>query len=169
MTKRSVVRLDNKLLKPYSVRIPVGAGEIENGFIAKLSEVEKGNLDVRGITAPAAGDSIVIIAEDAIVYDNNRVGTGMENEFFMKEGQVVRAYKPEENNLVSVSLEGFATEPSEGDLVGANGSYKLDVVVGAPATGTYFKVVKLESVGGALAVNATQSATVYAVLETIRA
>lgn len=167
MAKRSVLRLDNKLTKTYSVRIPTGAGEIENGFVGKLGEVEKDNLDVRGVTKPASGDSIVFFGNPAIVYDNARVGSGFENQYFMKEGEVVRAYKPEVNKLVSVSLEGFATEPSEGDLVAANGTYKLDVALSAPPTGFHAKVVKIEKVGGALAVNATQSATTYAVLEVL--
>ncbi|RKJ73021.1 hypothetical protein D7X33_20950 [Butyricicoccus sp. 1XD8-22] len=166
MAKRSVLRLDNKLQDTYSVRVPAGQ-EFENGFVAKLGDVEKANLDVHGVTAPASGDSIVIIGNPAIVYDNNRIGTGLENEYFMKADEVVRGYKPEVNKLVSISLEGFATEPAEGDIVTANGTYKLDVNATPAATGFQAKVVKIETVGGALAVNATQTATTYAVLEVL--
>lgn len=166
MTKRSVLRLDNKLQDTYSVRVPVGQ-EFENGFVAKLGDVEKANLDVHGVTAPASGDAVVIIGNPAIVYDNARVGTGLENEYFMKAGEVVRAYKPEANKLVSISLEGFVTEPAEGDIVAAAGGYKLDVTETAPTTGFKAKVVKLETVGGALTVNATQTATTYVVLEVL--
>lgn len=171
MTKRSVLRLDNKLQDTYSVRIPVGAGEIENGFVGKLGDVEKTNLDVRGVSAPATGDSVVIFSNPAIVYDNNRIGTGLENEYFMKEGEVVTAKKPEVNKLLSISLEGFATEPIEGNIIIPNGTYKLAVkpeLDANPTTGFVAKVVKVEAVGGALAVNATQTATKYAVLEVIQ-
>lgn len=166
MAKRSVLRLDNKLQETYSVRVPVGQ-EFENGFVAKLGDVEKANLDVRGVAAPASGDSVVIIGNSAIVYDNNRIGTGLESEYFMKADEVVRAYKPEVNKLISVSLEGFVTEPAEGDIVAAAGGYKLKTTATPPATGFKAKVVKLETVGGALAVNVTQTATTYVVLEVL--
>lgn len=166
MAKRSVLRLDNKLQETYSVRVPVGQ-EFENGFVAKLGDVEKANLDVRGVATPASGDSIVIIGNPAIVYDNNRIGTGLENEYFMKADEVVRAYKPEVNKLISVSLEGFVAEPAEGDIVAPAGGYKLAVNATPATTGFTAKVVKIEIVGGALAVNATQAPTTYAILEVL--
>lgn len=168
MAKHSVLRLDNKLKETFSVRVPVGQ-HFENGFIAKLGAVDENNLDVHEAATATAGDSIVIIGNPAIVYDNNRVGTGMEHEYRMEAGEVVRAYRPELNKLVSISLEGFITEPKKGDIIIPNG-YKLDVLPDlgtAPETGTYFRVVKLETVGGALAVNVTHTGTIYAVLETL--
>ena len=168
MTKRSVLRLDNKLQNTYSVRVPANQ-TFENGFVAKLGDVEKANLDVRGVSGATKGDSVVIIGNPAIVYDNNRIGTGFENEYFMKAGEVVRAYKPEVNKLISISLEGFVTEPEEGDIVAAaaTAGFKFYFAATAPTTGSKAKVVKIETVGGALAVNATHSGTTYAVLEVL--
>ena len=166
MTKYSVVRLDDiksrHVGRNYSVRVPVGV-TLENGGVAKVVKREVNNLDVHEITTATAGDSVILIAEPAIVKNNNIIGTGLEHEFKMDEGQVVRGYELAVHDLISVSLEGFVTEPNEGEIVVPNG-YKLDVG-GAPATGTYFEVVKKETVGGLLAINATQSPTVYAVLE----
>lgn len=164
MAKHSVLRLDDKLKETFSVRVPAGQ-HFENGFVAKLGAVEPANLDVRGALTATSGDSVVIIGNPAIVKDNNKIGTGMESEYRMEAGEVVRGYRPELNKLVSVSLEGFINEPAVGDIVAPNG-FKLDVVADAPATGTHFKVVAIEKVGGALAVNVTHTGTIYAVLET---
>ena len=167
MTKRSVIRIDNNLNQVFSVRIQAGAGEYENGFVGKLGNYEENNLDVQALEQATAGDSIVVVANPAIVYDNARLGTGLETDYFMTEGEVVRAYVPEVGKLLSISLDGFKVEPAKGNIIVPDGK-QLTVAAEAPATGTYFEVVKIEKVGGALALNVTNGGTTYAVLKTKR-
>ncbi|MCM3387325.1 hypothetical protein M3649_04150 [Ureibacillus chungkukjangi] len=165
MTKRSVIRIDNNLNQVFSVRLKTGAGEYENGFVGKLGDYEENNLDVQALELATAGDSIVVVANSAIVYDNARLGKGLETEYFMAEGEVIRAYVPEAGKALSISLEGFKVEPAKGDIIVPDGK-QLTVAETAPTTGTYFEVVKIEKVGGALALNVTNNATTYAVLKT---
>ena len=166
MSNYSVVRLDDlksrHVGRNYSVRVPVGK-TLENGNVAKVLKREVDNLDVHTIEEATAGDSVILIAEVALVYDNNRIGTGLEKNFIMKEGEVVRGYELAVHDLVSVSLEGFVTEPAEGDIIVPNG-FKLDKG-SAPATGTYFEVVKIEQVGGWLTIGTNQTPTKYAIME----
>lgn len=166
MAKKSVIRIDDNLSTVFNVRI---TGEYENGFVGKLGDYEDANLDVRALATATSTDSIVIVGNPAIVYDNGRPLSGLETEYTMQSGEVVRAYKPEVGRKISISLEGFTGDVAKGNLVAADGK-KLKVVASAPATGTYFKVVKLETVGGALTLNAPDAnhTVTYAVLDTVR-
>ena len=169
MAKRSVVRLDSvqAVYKggTYSVK---ASADLENGFIGKLGAIDPLNLDVRTLGVGASGDTVVLVANPAVVKDNG-VGKGFENEYFMPEGEVVRAYQLREHDVVSISAEGFGIVPTAvGDIVAPSG-YQLEKVASAPATGTALKVVKIEKVGGALSLNVTQSGTTYYVLEVIQA
>lgn len=166
MAKKSVIRIDDNLSTVFNVRI---TGEYENGFVGKLGDYEQANLDVRALEPATSTDSIVIVGNPAIVYDNARPLSGLETEYSMQSGEVVRAYKPEVGKKISISLEGFTGDVAAGNLVAADGK-KLKVVAQAPDSGTYFKVVKLESVGGALSLNAPNNGHVvtYAILDTVR-
>lgn len=166
--KRSVIRIDDNLSKVFNVRL---SGEYENGFIGKLGDWEQDNLDVRALLPALSGNNFVIIGNDAIVYDNNRPTTGLETNYYMKSGEVVRAYVPEVGKKISVSLEGFDGDaPVAGSIVTTNGAKQLKVVAQEPAQGTYFKVVKLEQVAGvaSLNMNGNGHKVTYAILDTVR-
>lgn len=167
----SVVRLDDiksrHVGRNYSVRVPdtfTAENPLQNGNVVTIDKREVGNLDVHTVKEPVAGDSVVLIAEVALVYDNKRDTT--EKDFFMVGGEVVRGYELSKHDLISISKQGFVDPTAtfaEGETVVPSG-YKLDKGA-AGATGTVFTVVKEEKVGGWLAVGATQAGTDYVILE----
>lgn len=168
---KSVVRLDDPRFAGrdadvFSVRANT---ELENGFVGKLGEIEKDNRDVRALETPAAGDSLVLIANPAIVYDNARLGSGLEKNYSMKAEEVVRAYDLKPTYVFSVSEEGIEGTATEDGYVVAGAGNKLVAVDEKPeTTGFIGKVVRKEVVGGALAVNVTQTPTNYVVIDTIQ-
>lgn len=170
MAKRSIVRLDDYRFPNgdvFSVRAKV---ELENGFVGKLGEVEEGNRDVRALETPTAGDSLVLIANPALVYDNARLGSGDETNYFMEAGEVVRAYGLRPTMKFSVSEEGINGTAVEGEYIIAGAGHKLEASATIPegATGFVGKVIRKDVVGGALAVNVTQTPTTYVVIDTIQ-
>lgn len=168
MVKKSVVRLDDSRFPNtdiYNVRLK---NEAENGFVGKLGEIEATNRDVRTLETPAAGDSIVLIANPAIIYDNARQGTDVESNYFMEADEVVTAYAPKPTFVFSVSEEGIDGAAVEGEYVIAAAGNKLAVSDTAPATGFVGKVVRFDTVGGALSLNVAQKPTRYVVIDTIQ-
>lgn len=168
MVKRSVVRLDDSRFTStdiYSVRLNDDA---ENGFVVKLGDVETDNLDVRKAETPAAEDSIVLIANPAIVYDNARMGSGLETNYFMKEGEVVRAYAPKATFLFSLSEEGINGTAVKGEYLVTGAGNKLVPSPTIPASGFAGKVVDFETVGGRISLLAEHSPVKYAIIETVQ-
>ncbi len=168
--KRSVVRLDDSRFPNtdiFSVRANV---ELENGFVGKLGEVEEGNRDIRKLETPAEGDALVLIANPALIYDNARLGSGLETNYYMEAGEAVRAYTPHPTYVFSVSEEGIEGKANKDEYVVAGAGHKLVAKAELDGTETGFvgKVVRKDTVGGALAVNVTQSPTVYVVIDTIQ-
>jgi hypothetical protein len=185
MAKRSVVRLDS--LKAvyndasvHSVRV---SEEFENGWVGHIGDVEAGNADVKALVKPKTGtedQSVVVVANPALVYDNGRMGSGFEINYFMEAGEAVRAYELTPNDILSVSKEGvqlLAADAVAGNYLvtdtTASGSHKLKEIAAADydllATKPKFaaKIVRQDTVGGALAVNVTQSPTVYVVAQVV--
>ena len=169
---RSVVKLDDSRFPNgrediYSLRV---SDEVENGFVLKVGEVEDGNHDVREGVQPSAGDKIAIIANPALIYDNNRLGSGLERYYFMEADEVVRAYTPHPTYIFSVSEEGIEGVAEAGKFVVSAAGYKLKVEDTEPvdATGFVGKIVRLDTVGGALSLNVTQKPTKYVVIDTIQ-
>lgn len=169
MANKSVVRLDNVKSvytgHNFSVRATV---ELENGFVGALGDVEVNNRDVHALEAPGTGDSIVLIANPALIYDNARLGSGAENKYFMEAGECVRAYEIAKHDTFSVSQEGINGTAVVGQYVTADAGYKLTPAATKPATGFAAKVVRFDTVGGAFSLNTIQTPTVYAVLEVIQ-
>lgn len=168
MVKRSVVRLDDSRFPNtdiYNVRLK---NEAENGFVGKLGDIEKDNRDVRALETPAAGDSIVLIANPAMIYDNNRLGSGVESNYFMETGEVVTAYTPKATYVFSVSEEGISGTAVEDEYVVAGAGNKLVASATAPADGFVGKVVRFDTIGGALSLNVVQNPTKYVVIDTIQ-
>lgn len=170
MAKRSVVRLDDYRFPNGDVFSVRAEDELENGFVVKLGEVEEGNRDIRKAEKPSEGDSLVLVANPALVYDNARLGSGQETHYFMEAGEAVTAYGLHPTKKFSVSEEGIEGEAVEGGYVVAGNGYKLVAVADKPegTTGFIGKVVRKDLVGGALSVNVTQSPTTYVVIDTIQ-
>ncbi len=169
-TLRSVVRLDDvkstKVGHIYNIRVPE-ATELENGNVVKLGDFEATNRDVRAGLTTTSGDKVVLIAATPLIYDNNRYKDGLEQYYYAEEGEVVRAYELGVTDVFSVSLKGFVDEPVVGSVIVPNG-YKLDVLADpltAPTTGFVAKVIGIETVGGALSLNVTNSGTTLYKLE----
>lgn len=171
MTIRSVVRLDDSRFPNadiYNVRLK---NEVENGFVGKLGEIEKKNRDVRALETPVAGDSLVLIANPAIVYDNGRLGSGVETNYFMEADEVVTAYAPKATFVFGVSEAGISGTAVEDGYVVAGAGNKLVAAAVAPEAGTtgfIGKVVRFDQIGGALSLNVEQKPTRYVVIDTIQ-
>lgn len=170
MANKSVVRLDrvNAVYyggNTYSVRADV---ELENGFVGKLGDIEANNPDVNKLVKPAAGDSLVLIANPAMVYDNGRMGSGKEIHYSMEANEVVRAYELQKHDVIGISQEGINGQSVVGEYLVAGAGYKLVPSATLPATGFAAKVVRFDSVGGAMSINVTQTPTVYTVMEIVQ-
>ena len=165
---RSVVRLDKVKSvytgNNYSIRI---TQEMENGFVVKLGDIEANNRDVHEMVVPTAGDSIVLIANPAIIYDNARLGSDQEKYYYMEKDEVVRGYEIAPHDVFSVSELGIDGTAVVGEYVVSGDGVKL-VPSDTPATeGFCAKVVRKEAVGDALALNVTHEPTNYVVLEVL--
>lgn len=166
--KKSVVRLDDSRFPNtdiYSVRATV---ILENGFVGKLGDIENGNPDIRKLEKPAAGDSLVLIANPAIVYDNARLGAGTEDQYNMEAGEAVRAYKPHATYVYAVSAEGINGDAVIDEYLVAGDGYKLVPSATLPETGFAAKVVRKETIGGKLSFNVKQNPTELYVLDVIQ-
>lgn len=168
MAKRSVVRLDDYRF-PNGDVFSVRATEVlENGFVGKLGEVEAGNRDIRALEKPKAGDSLVLIANPALIYDNNRMGSDVETNYFMEAGEAVRVYGLRPTMKFAVSKEGINGTPVVGQYLVAGAGHKLVPSATVPATGFAAKIVREEPVGGALSINLTQTPTTYVVVDVVQ-
>lgn len=163
---RSTVRMD-KVKSVYTGHIfSVRANqELENGFFVALGAIEDNNRDVHEMRTPTAGDKLYVVANPAIVYDNTRLGSNQERYYFMEEGEVVRAYELGERDVLSVSELGIDGDAVEGEYLVAGEGLRL-VPSATPATsGFSARVVRFETVGGTLSLNADQTPTRYVVME----
>ena len=168
MANKSVVRLDDSRFPnadTFSVRAEV---ELENGFVGKLGAIEEGNADARALETPVAGDSLVLIANPAIIYDNGRQGSGLEVNYVMKAGKLVRAYNPRPTFVFGVSKEGINGTAVVGEYLVSGAGHKLVPSATLPATGFAAKVVREDAVGGMLTINTTQTPVVYVVMEVVQ-
>lgn len=142
--------------------------ELENGFVVKLGDLEPENRDVHGMEAPAAGDSLVLIANPAIVYDNARRFSGDEVYYFMEEGEVVRGYELQKNDVFSITKLAIEGDAVVGEYLVAGAGTKLVPSATPAATGFSAKVNRFERVGGAVAsLNVDLEATEYVVMEVL--
>lgn len=167
----SVVRLDDpRFATPHTDVFSVRAEDkLENGFVGVLGDVEEDNRDIRKLEKPTAGAKLVLIANPALVYDNARLGSGLETEYEMKAGEAVRAYGLHPTYVFSVSEEGIDGAAEAGKYVTAGTDYKLVVSDDAPEVeGFIGKIVRIDTVGGALSANITQSPAKYVVIDTIQ-
>lgn len=152
----------------YSIR---ATEELENGFVVKLGDIDKKNIEVHEMvkTTASTDKGLVLIANPAIVYDNARLGAGQERYYFMENGEVVRGYQLAENDVVGISKLGIEGTPVEGEYLVAGATTKLKHVSADPADGGFLaKIIRIEKVGGALALNLTHDATEYVMVEIIR-
>lgn len=168
MAVKSVVRLDDARFPNgdvYSVR---STEILENGFVGKLGDIEAGNPDVRKLEVPAAGDSLVVIANPAMIYDNARLGAGKENQYEMEAGEVVRAYGLRETFVFAISKEGVNGTAVVGEYLVAGAGHKLVPSATIPATGFAAKVVRKDVVGNKISLNVAQAPTEYIVLDVVQ-
>ncbi|HLG28140.1 MAG TPA: hypothetical protein VI423_10175 [Paenisporosarcina sp.] len=178
---KSVVRLDNvKAVYTGNIFSVKTAAVLENGFVGKLGANDPVERDVYALEAPVAADKVVLIANPAMIYDNARLGSGLENQYQMEIDEIVRAYELEARDKVGISREGIVTIAVGGAAVAGNyivvadGTYKLkeitvaayDALVTKPAFAA--KVIREDAVGGALSINTTQTPTTYVVIEVVQ-
>lgn len=165
--KRAAVRLDDYRFPNsdvFSVRLE---NEAENGFVGKLGDVEANNRDVRKLETPAAGDSLVLIANPALNYDESRLA-GLETNYYMEAGDAVRAYGLKPTMKFAITKEAIEGTHTVGEYLVAGAGHKLVPSATVPATGFAAKVVREEPVGGALSINVTNDPTVYVVLDIVQ-
>ena len=165
--KRACVRLDDYRFPNtdiFSVRIN---GEMENGFVGKLGDVEANNRDIRTLETPVAGDSLVLIANPALNYDESRLA-GLETNYYMEAGDAVRAYTPRPTMKFAITKEAINGTHTVGEYLVAGAGHKLVPSDTVPATGFAAKIIREEPVGGALAINVTHEPTVYVVLDVVQ-
>lgn len=167
MANKSVVRLDDSRFPNsdiYSVR---AEAVLENGFVGKLGDIEAGNPDVRALEATVAGDSIVLIANPAIIYDNDRLGSNKEEMYEMAAEEVVRAYKPEPTFVFSVTKEAINGTAVVGEYLITGAGYKLVPSATPAAEGFSAKIVRKDAIGGKASFNVTQTPQEYIVLDVV--
>lgn len=169
MANKATVRLDDPRFAGrdadvFSVRATV---ELENGFVGKLGDIEDGNRDIRALETPASGDSLVLIANPALIADE-RLGAGLETNYFMEAEEAVRAYGLKPTFVFSVSKEAINGTAVVGEYLVAGAGNKLVPSSTVPATGFAGKVVREDPVGGVLSVNFTQTPTTYVVIDTVQ-
>ena len=144
--------------------------EMENGFFVKLGDVEANNSEVHGLAVPQEGDKgLVLIANPAIIYDNTaRLGADQERFYFMENGEVVRGYQIEANDVLGITLEGIEGDAVEGEyLVAGNGVKLVPSATPAPNGGFTAKVIRKEKIGGVLSLNLTQTPAEYVMMEVL--
>lgn len=166
--KRARVRLDDSRFPNgdlYSVR---SENELENGFVGVLGDVEVDDLDVRKLITPTAESSLVLIASPAMVYDNNRMGTGGEEDYFMEAERAVRAYGLHEHYIFSVTKEAIDGTAVKDEYLVSGAGNKLVPSATVPTKGFAAKVIKEENVGGAYSLAVTQTPTTYVVLQVVQ-
>lgn len=150
----------------HSVRI---TQEMENGFFVKLGDVEANNIEVHEMVVPQAGDGdLKIVANPAIIYDNTaRLGADQERYYFMESGEIVRVYDVEATDILGITKEGIDGDAVEGEYLITGDGVKLVPSATKPATGFCAKVIRFERVGGALALNLTQTPAEYVMMEVL--
>lgn len=165
---KSTVRLDSVKSvyggKQFSIRAKEA---LENGFVVKLGDLEKGNTDVYEMETPKAKDSVVLIANPALIRDNARLGADQEKYYSMEKNEVVRAYELAERDIFSVSKLGVEGDAKEGEYLVTGAGLKL-VPSAAPVTeGFCAKVVRFDRIGGSLALNLDHEPLEYVVLDVL--
>ena len=149
----------------YSIR---ATQELENGFVVKLGDLEANNIEVHGMEVPAAGDSVVLIANPAIIYDNtNRLGSDQEKYYFMEANEVVRGYELSVNDVIGISKLGIDGDATEGEYLVTGAGLKLVPSATPAVTGFTAKVIRFDRVGGALSLNVTHEPTEYVMFEVL--
>lgn len=166
--KRGVVRLDDYRFPNGDVFSVRAESELENGFVGVLGDVETENRDIRKLEPSTAGASLVLIANPALIYDNNRLGSDVETNYYMEAGEAVRAYGLRPTMKFAISREAINGVANVGEYLVAGAGHKLVPATEVPATGFAAKVVREEPVGGALAVNVSQEPTIYVVLDVVQ-
>lgn len=168
MANKSVVRLDDSRFANGDVFSVRSEDVLENGFVGVLGDIEATNRDIRKLVTPKALDSLVLIANPAMIYDNARLGSGNENQYSTEANEAVRAYGLPKTFVFSVSREGINGSATVGQYLVAGAGHKLVPSATLPASGFAAKVVREEAVGGAISANSTQTPTIYTVLEVVQ-
>jgi hypothetical protein len=86
----------------------------------------------------------------------------------MEANEVVRAYELAANDIVGIAKEGINGTAVVGQYLVAGTGYKLVPSATKPASGFAAKVVREDIVGGAFALNLTQTPTTYVVIEIVQ-
>lgn len=178
---KSKVRLD-KLKSVYndsSIHSVRSTNVLENGFVGHIGDIEAGNRDINALVTPSATTAdqpIVLVANPALVYDNNRLGSGLESNYEMPAGEAVRAYEVTKNDVFSVSREGLvllgAAAVEDNYVVTGTGNKLVEISATDFAALTekpafVGKIAREDAVGGALAINVSQTPTTYVVIQVI--
>lgn len=168
MAVKSVVRLDDSRFPNTDIFTVRAEAILENGFVGTLGAIEAGNPDVRKLEVPKALDSLVLIANPAMIYDNGRLGSGAENMYEMTAKEAVRAYGLRKTFVFGVAKEGVNGTAVVGQYLVSGVGHKLVPSATLPASGFAAKVVRFDPVGGALSINVSHTPTTYVVVEVVQ-
>lgn len=102
--------------------------EVENGVIVELGALEDGEREVRKATAASADADLAncaVVAGVEVMYDERKRNL---DEFINEKGKATRGYLLRNNNMFSVTANGFVnkTVPAVGGKVGIGADGKLD-------------------------------------------
>lgn len=141
----TLVRLDKVKATAHIVSFTFDS-DLENGRIVAL-----GDLELDGETYKAAApinvtsDRLVLHASVPMNYNEPDI----EDEFILKAGQEGRGYILERGDIVTITDDGFTSDPEKGDfVVPANGETKLTVTAEPAEEKIVFKVIAKEFLNG---------------------
>lgn len=146
----------------------------QNGELVIAGEVEVDNLDVReAVWAKEGEGAVALIADPVKIYDESSYMSRHENQYYMENGHVARAYKLVPTDVFSVTKEVIENpdalkdfKPAEGEkfaVAGEDG--KIKIVDAEVEEGFCAKVVKVEPVGGRYAFAGGAQPQEYVILD----
>lgn len=146
----------------------------QNGELIIAGDIEVDNLDVReGVAAKEGDGAVALIADSVKIYDESSYMSRHENQYYMENGHVARAYKLVPTDVFSVTKEVLedakaldefdpATEEKFA-VAGEDG--KIKIVDAEVEEGFCAKVVKVEPVGGRYAFAGGAKPQEYVILD----
>ena len=109
--------------------------EMENGSVSVLKPENYVEDDVFKVEAPKITDKVVILANDVKIYEEYTKKMQEESQYFIGQGERIRAFEAFETDRFSLSKEGFKEEAEVevGKYVVVDGTgFKLTTVAEDP-------------------------------------
>ena len=146
----------------------------QNGELIIAGDIEVDNLDVREGVAVKEGDgAVALIADPVKIYDESSYMSRHENQYYMENGHVARAYKLVPTDVFSVTKEVLENAVALKDFKSAEGEKfavagedgKIKIVDAEVEEGFCAKVVAVEPVGGRYAFAGGAQPQEYVILD----